>query len=137
MLDKKLIGLVLLSTLLSAAHTLDHVVRGDFSGPWSPALMISYAVSATIYGIVALGLYWYSRNKVGPLFWALFSTAGLAFGWFAHFSPYAEQTPETILAAYGASWGGWIAAGALVALMLSLASATVYTGYLVVARRSA
>jgi hypothetical protein len=31
---------------------------------------------------------------------------GLAFGWLAHFSPFTDQPPAVILAAYPSRWAG-------------------------------
>jgi hypothetical protein len=55
---------------------------------------------------------------------------GLAFGWLAHFSPFTDQPPAVILAAYPSRWAGGVALACLLALMLVVLSVTVYAGWL-------
>ncbi len=128
--DKGLISLIGLATIFSLGHTADHAIRGDFRWPLTldsaPAVIISFV----IYGVIALGLYLYSKNKVGPGFWAAFGSVGLVFGWLAHFSPFTDQPPGYILAAYESAVAGWLALLCLVGLMVVLMVATLYAGYL-------
>ena len=130
MRDTKLIGLVLLATILSLGHSVDHIVRGDLAWPIGIESVPFIVVSLAIYGIIGLGLFLYWKNRVGPGFWAIVGGLGAAFGLLGHFSPFTDQPPSYILGAYGYSAAGWLALGLLVALMLVLLVATIYAGYL-------
>jgi hypothetical protein len=87
-------------------------------------------LSLVIYAILGFGLYFYLKNKVGPLFWAIVAGTGAAIGWLAHFSPFTDQTPQYIYRAYEAPAMGWLAVAWLVALMLVLILAAIYAEYL-------
>jgi amino acid transporter len=103
--DKKLTVLVGVIIALSLGHDIDHFVRGDFR--WSlagPAPVL--AVLLTKYATLGFGLYVYLKNKVGPLFWAIVAGISVALAWLAHFSPFSEQTPQSIYRAYATSAGG-------------------------------
>jgi hypothetical protein len=127
--DKKLITLVALLIVLNFGHDADHIARGDLRWPLTvesaPPIII-----VAIFSILVFGLYFYLKNKVGPLFWAIVAGAGAAFGWLAHFSPFTEQTPQYIFHAYETPAVGLLAVGWLVALMLALITTAVYAEYL-------
>jgi hypothetical protein len=130
MRDKKLVSLILLVVALNLGHSTDHICRGDLPLPLSADSVPFIAVSLAIYAFIGLGLFLYWRGKVGPRFWMIFGSLGFAFGWLGHFSPFTDQPPSYILAAYNYSPAGWLAIGDLVALMLVLLGATLYAGYL-------
>src|SRR5262249_27457608 len=71
--DKKLAALVALIILLSLGHGIDHVVRGDFRLQLDTESMPRYAIIVAQYAILGFGLYFYLKNKVGPLFWPIVS----------------------------------------------------------------
>ena len=126
MRDKKLIILVVLVIILSLLHAADHIARGDFrleSVPYILYLLVIYTVPAG-------GLYLYVKNKVGPRFWAIVAGLGVALGWLGHFSPFTDQPPQYIWAAYKSAAAGWLAVGCLVALMLVLIVTGIYAVYL-------
>lgn len=85
--------------------------------------------------MIGFGLYLYLKNKVGPRFWAIIASIGVVFGWLAHFSPFTDPPPRSILNAYESAATGRAALGGLIALMPVLIIATIYAGSLW-ARRS-
>jgi len=137
MRDEKLTTLIVLATVLSLGHTVDHILRGDLHWPLTLESVPFIAINLAIYTFIALGLYFYSRNKVGPGFWAIFGSIAVAFGWLAHFSPFTDQPPRYILGAYESVVAGWLAVACLIVLMLVLIVATGYAGYLWIRRPSA
>jgi hypothetical protein len=128
--DKRLTIVIGIATIFSLGHTADHAIRGDFRWPVTVDSAPPLIISLAIYALIALGLYLYSKNKIGPGFWAVFGGVGLAFGWLAHFSPFTDQPPGYILAAYESAVAGSLALLCLVGLMLVLMVATLYAGYL-------
>jgi len=124
-----LITLVVLIIILNLGHTGDHFARGDFRWPVTvesaPPIIVTLAINA----ILCFGLYFYLKNRVGPLFWAIVAGTGVAFGWLAHLSPFTEQTPQYICA-YETSALGWLAVARLAAPMLVLIVAAIYAEYL-------
>jgi len=130
MRDEKLTALVILATILSVGHTTDHMIRGDPQWPLTLKSVPFIAINLTIYSIIAFGLYFYSTNRIGPGFWVIVASAGVAFGWLAHFSRFTDQPPRYILGAYESAAGGWLALSCLIALMLVLMVAALYAGYL-------
>jgi hypothetical protein len=132
--DKKLAILITAIVLLSLGHDIDHVIRGDFGLP--PAVSAPViAVLLSKYAILGFGLYFYLKGKIGPLFWAIAAGIGVVLAWLAHFSPFSEQTPQTIYRAYATPAWGAVAVSVLALLMLALVATTVYSQYLW-ARRS-
>ena len=129
MMNRKLLTLITVGTLLSLGHTADHAIRDDERWP-SPALIAFVIVSLVLYSAIGTGLYLSAKGKVGPRFWTIFAVAGLLFGWAAHFSPFTEQPPSYILSAYNHGLTGWVALGVLLALMLEISVAGVYAAYL-------
>jgi hypothetical protein len=129
MMNRKLLTLITVGTLLSLGHTADHAIRDDLRWP-SPALIGLVIVSLVLYSAIGTGLYLSAKGKVGPRFWTIVAVAGLLFGWAAHFSPFTEQPPSYILSAYNHGLTGWVALGVLLALMLVMSVAGVYAAYL-------
>jgi hypothetical protein len=123
--DKKLLTLVVLLIVLSLGHDVDHIFRGDIRWQLLPAI-IFFAK----YAFLGLGLFFYLRNKIGPLFWAVTAGFGVALGWLAHFSPFTDQTPQYIYHAYETPAAGGLAVAWLAALMLALIVTAIYAEYL-------
>jgi hypothetical protein len=128
--DKKLIILVAILIVLNFGHDADHIARGDLRLPLTVESAPPIIIIVAIFSILVFGLYFYLKNKVGPLFWAIVAGTGAAFGWLAHFSPFTEQTPQYIFHAYGTAAAGALAVACLVALMLALITTAVYAEYL-------
>jgi hypothetical protein len=128
--DRRLVTLVGLAAVLSLGHTADHVARGDLPWPPTAASLPFILTTLALYGGVGWGLSLYVQHKVGPRFWALVAGLGVVVGWLAHFSPWTEQPPRSIVAAYPSAAAGWLALGCLVALMLVLLLTATYAGAL-------
>ncbi|MDQ6868642.1 MAG: hypothetical protein M3178_09630 [Pseudomonadota bacterium] len=130
MRDKKLISLVVLLIALTLGHDFDHIARGDIRWQLSPEAALSAVIILATYGFLGLGLFFYLKNKLGSLFWAIAAGIGVALGWLAHFSPFTDQTPQYIYHAYATPAAGWLAVAWLVALMLALIATAIYAEYL-------
>lgn len=130
MRDKKLIILVALLIVLSVGHDFDHFARGDIRWQLSPEAALSAVIILAKYVFLGLALFFYLKNKLGPLFWAIGAGIGVALGWLAHFSPFTDETPQDIYHAYATPAAGWLAVAWLVALMLDLILTAIYAEYL-------
>ncbi len=130
MQDKKLVTLIIVATILSLGHTVDHIVRGDLSLPLTLESLPFIIVTLAIYSLIAWGMYLYSKGKVGARFWTISAAGGVALGWLAHFSPFTDQSARDIFNAYESALAGWLALSCLLALMLTLIVAAFYAGYL-------
>ena len=116
--------------VLNLGHDIDHIVRGDFRWQLTAESIPAYAIIVAKYAILGFGLYFYLKNKVGPLFWAIVAGISVALGWLAHFSPFTVQTPQFIYRAYKTPAVGTLAVSLLVLLMLALIVTTTYAQYL-------
>jgi hypothetical protein len=128
--DKKLIILVGLLIVLSLGHDVDHIFRGDIPWPLSSGPLLPKSIIVVKYALLGLALFFYLKNKIGPLFWAIAAGIGVALGWLAHFSPFTDQTPQYIYHAYATPAAGWLAVAWLAALMLVLITTAIYAEYL-------
>jgi len=128
--DKKLIILVGLLIVLSLGHDVDHIFRGDIPWPLSSGPLLPKSIIVIKYALLGLALFFYLKNKIGPLFWAIAAGIGVALGWLAHFSPFTDQTPQYIYHAYATPAAGWLAVAWLAALMLVLITTAIYAEYL-------
>jgi hypothetical protein len=128
--DKKLIILVGLLIVLSLGHDVDHIFRGDIPWPLTSGPLLPKSIIFIKYAFLGLALFFYLKNKIGPLFWAIAAGIGVALGWLAHFSPFTDQTPQYIYHAYATPAAGWLAVAWLAALMLVLITTAIYAEYL-------
>jgi hypothetical protein len=120
--DKKLLWMIALLTVFVTAHNIDHFIRDGLSLP----LVI---VMGVIYALIGVTSFLYWNNKVGTRFFTVAAVTGFAFGWLGHFSPFTDQPPAYILAAYRSAWAGWLALASLFGIMLALAAIAVYCSY--------
>jgi hypothetical protein len=128
--DKKLIILVALLIVLSLGHDVDHILRSDVPWPLTSGPLLPIVIFFAKYAFLGLALFFYLKNKIGPLFWAIGAGTGVALGWLAHFSPFTDETPQYIYHAYATPAAGWLAVAWLVALMLVLITIAIYAEYL-------
>lgn len=129
MRDGKLLVPLIAVTVLVTGHNIDHLLRDDILSLPPSAQLIFAAVIGVIYVLIGVTFVLYRKDRIGPRYFTIVSLAGFSFGWFAHFSPYSDQTPRDILNAYDSATAGWIALAVLLALMLTLALTALYAGY--------
>jgi hypothetical protein len=122
---KILITLVVLIIILNFGHTADHIARGGLRWPLTVESALFVIIILTIFSILVFGLYFYLKNRLGPLFWAIAAGIGVALGWLAHFSPFSDQTPQYIYHAYTTPAAGWLAV-----VWLALITTAIYAEYL-------
>lgn len=132
--DRRLLRLLALIAILNALHLIDHVLRGDFHWPIDEQSIGFLIVTTVIFGGLGVGVAWYRVGRVGPCFWVFVGMLGLGLGWLSHFSPMTDQPVSVIYHAYPTALAGWAAVGCLLVLMLSVVTATLYAGYLCLAR---
>lgn len=129
-LDRTLVQLILVIAVLNAAHSIDHVIRGDFHWPLDGQSIGFLLIVTSIYLIIGMGLRLSRSGRVGPLFWTIVGGAGLLFGWWSHFSPFTDQPVHVMYAAYHGAIGGAAAVVCLMLLMGVVLAATIYSAYL-------
>ena len=66
------------------------MIWGDFRSQLTAESIPAYAIIVAKYAILGFGLYFYLKNKVSPLFWAIVAGISVALGWLAHFSPLSK-----------------------------------------------
>ena len=92
--------LTLAITGLSAAHHVDHVLRGvtgwPLAGGFNP-----FTMSLIVYPAILAGLLLSRRGRAGPRFWALLAGGGAAFVLAVHVGPAAGDTVSSIPGQYG------------------------------------
>lgn len=130
MRDYKLLGLVLSATLFSIGHHIDHIIRGNHVGwPLIPQAT-PFTYSLVVYPFIALGLYLYLTNRVGPGYWAILTASGFAFVGVLHFGPFAVEPPADIIGPYNSRVAGWGALWWLIVFLIILAATAIYASYL-------
>jgi hypothetical protein len=125
--DKKLVILAVLLIVPILGHDVDHIFRGDIPWPLTSGPLLIIFIQ---FAFLGLALFFYLKNKIGPLFWAITAGIGMALVWLAHFSPFTDQTPQYIYHAYATPAAGLLAVAWLVALMLNLVAIAIYAVYL-------
>ncbi len=128
--DRTLLRLIWVIAMLNAAHTIDHVIRGDFHWPPDGQSVGFLLIITSIYLLIGVGLRLSWSGRVGPRFWTIIGGAGLALGWLSHFSPFTDQPLHVIQSAYQGVIGGAVAVGCLMLLMGVVLVATMYSAYL-------
>lgn len=128
--DRTLVRLIWAIAVLNAAHTVDHVMRGDFHWPLDEQSIGFLLVVTSIYLVIGIGLGRSRRGVVGPRFWTIVGGTGLAFGWLSHFSPFTDQPVHVMYDAYHGTIGGPVAVVCLMLLMGVVLVATMYSAYL-------
>lgn len=124
---RNILTMAVIGTVLSIAHHVDHVIRGNHSG-WPFIDMVTpFTWSLGFYPLLAYGLYKGWQGKVNPLFWCLAAFAGFVFATAIHFGPHAYEPPGDITGPYASPIAGLIALAALFALMIVMALQTVYS----------
>ena len=99
LVDKRLLGLVLLSIVVDQVHDIDHFIRGDLSTFWGVTSSIAKA------GFLALAVLATLRAYVGATFWFAVTGVSAFLVWLVHLSPFSLQSPQFICRAYPAPIG--------------------------------
>jgi hypothetical protein len=121
---------VMLPTLLGAAHHIDHIIRGNHVGWPVTAHVNEFTYSLATYPLLALGLALTVTGRVGARYW----TGFLAFsaGMLAYFrvSPWAVEPPGDVILPYASPVAGYAAFAILLALIASVCLGSAYAGVL-------
>lgn len=124
-IDTRLLTLVGVATLLSLAHHVDHVIRGNHVGWPVTASVNVFTVSLAVYPVIGFGLVQTLRGRAGTRYWFGVSTAGLCLLGVIHFGPFAVEPPSDILGPYAPSPVGYVALAILVGLLVALCGVVV------------
>ena len=128
---ERLTALVLLTTLLTLGHHVDHVVRGNHSGwPFQDDLT-PFTFSLIVYPVVLIGLYLGRSGRIGPWYWAAVWGAMTVVAASVHL-PLSEQaeTPSAIIHPYASPVVGWFWFLWLLATVAGALTTTVYAARL-------
>ena len=102
--------LVIVTTVLTLGHHVDHVIRGNHVGwPFIPQIT-PFTFSLLVYPAVAVGLYLTRRGRIGPLYWAVLWGAMTLLAASVHL-PLSEraETMSHIVDPYASPIAGWFA----------------------------
>lgn len=87
--------LIILITLLSVAHHVDHVLRDVTGWPFDPEFN-AFSGSLFVYPVIALGIILARRGRIGPGFWIFLAGAGAVFILVIHVGPVAPDSVTKI-----------------------------------------
>jgi hypothetical protein len=125
-----LYALLAVPTVLSVAHHVDHLVRGNHLGWPLTGEVTAFTFSLAIYPIVAVGLGLTVTDRVGAGYWAalLGFAAVLVAG--THVGPWAVEPPADVVEPYADPLVGYLAFGVLLGLVAAIAVGAVYASVL-------
>lgn len=109
--------LVLPITVLSAAHHVDHVLRGVTGWPLGAGFN-AFSASLFVYPVILAGVLLSRRHVVGARFWAVLAGGAALFVLAVHVGPAAADSVRTIPDQYG-SLVADVAALAVLAMLLA------------------
>jgi membrane protease YdiL (CAAX protease family) len=112
----RLYVLIVVALVLSVAHHVDHVLRGDTGWPLAGGFN-PFTASLVIYPLILTGLALSVLGTVGPRFWALVSLGGGLFVAAIHLGPVATDTIAGIPSQYESPVAGGLAVALLAALI--------------------
>jgi membrane protease YdiL (CAAX protease family) len=112
----RLYVLIVVALVLSVAHHVDHVLRGDTGWPLAGGFN-AFSASLVIYPLILTGLVLSVLGKVGPRFWAGLSLGGGLFVAAIHLGPVATDTIAAIPSQYESPVAGGLAVALLAALI--------------------
>lgn len=117
---------VLVSTLLGAAHHIDHIIRGNHLGwPITPEVN-PFTFSLAIYPLLAISLYLTLTRRAGAGYWAAFFAFSASMLAYFHISPWAVEPPQDVMVPYTNPIAGYLAFGIILALIGSVAIGAIY-----------
>jgi hypothetical protein len=111
--------LVLLITVLSLAHHVDHILRGVTGWPLA-GVFNPFTASLLVYPVIAAGVFLARRERVGPRFWSLLAGGGAIFILVVHVGPAAGDDVGDIPGQYSSPVAGVIALAILAAFVAAL-----------------
>ena len=127
--DRRLLGLIILSTVFGLGHHIDHIIRGNHIGwPVIPEIN-AFTYSLLIYPLVLIGLYLTLTDRVDARYWFVVATLGLGMLGSIHLGPWAIEPIHNIITPYQPSILGYIAFVWLLGLLSTLLVTTVYAAY--------
>jgi hypothetical protein len=126
-MNKRLWLLVVITTVFSVGHHLDHIIRGNHVGWPVSGVVTPFTWSLGFYPVILLGILLSRRGTAGPGYWAVLTAAGFLFVGLAHFGPVAVEPPADILAPYRSAAAGWLAIGWLIAFLALLLASCMYS----------
>lgn len=117
---------VLVPTVLSVAHHVDHIVRGNHVGWPVTAQVNEFTYSLAIYPLLAISLSLTLTRRVDARYWAgffAFSSGMLAY---LHISPWAVEPPQDVIVPYANPAVGYLAFAILLGLIASVVLGALY-----------
>ncbi len=126
MKDRRAYVLIVLSTILSLGHHVDHVIRGNHVGWPLTDEVTPFTYSLGVYPLIALGLILSLAGRVGPGYWVWLFGAGVVFLTAVHFGPGAIEPPGDIIDPHQSLLVGRLALVELVLLVAVLLAAFLY-----------
>lgn len=115
-----------LSTLLGAAHHVDHIVRGNHVGWPITSHVNAFTYSLAIYPLVAIGLSLTLSGRAGNRYWAGFFAVSAGMLAYLHVSPWAVEPPGDVILPYADPTVGYLAFAVLCALIASVSLGSLY-----------
>lgn len=126
--DRRLLQLIVVSTVFGLGHHLDHIIRGNHVGwPVTPEIN-AFTYSLSIYPIIVVGLYVTLRDRVGARYWFVVAFIGLGMLGTIHLGPWAIEPPHDIINPYQSPILGYLALAWLLGLLGTLLITAVYAG---------
>lgn len=119
--------LLVAATVLSAAHHVDHLIRGVTGWPLTGGVN-PFTYSLLVYPAIAIGLLLTARGHVGARFWSAFAGAGAVFVIAVHLGPQAGDAVQEIPGQYGSPLAAALALTLLVAFVAVLVITSAYEG---------
>lgn len=111
--DRTLWSLIAASTVLSAGHHVDHILRDATGWPAPGRDVTPFTYSLGVYVAIALLVVLSLRGVTGPGAWAVLTGAGVLFVAAVHLGPAADDTPAMVQSGYDAWAAGALALGLL------------------------
>lgn len=124
--DRRLFGLLIISTTIGLGHHFDHIIRGNHVG-WPIAPEVNpFTYSLFIYPIILVGLYLTYRDWIGARYWVGVGLLSLGILGSVHLGPWAIEPPGDIIDPHDPVIVGYIAFIWVLLLLGVLLVTTIY-----------
>lgn len=100
---------IIISMVLGIRYHADQVLRGNYTGWPFTADVTLFSFSLLFYPLALIGLVLSATGKVGPRYWIVLGIAATTSFFFAHFSPWAGETPVQLAQNFPIEGLGFIA----------------------------